>query len=333
METHAPTPNTAQRKRFAQAKDVTLKAHVDFVTVETPCRITLPRFDGKLKWPKAECSACFTLHDPSERDLVVLAREFGDLRIAEIEVFVDFKPRPSLRGTAGSKVIETIMVDVFASCLAPSRAAGVSERFRAYYRHIEEGRGKVHPFNFKLPLPTDQQLNGGRCDGVQVKAYYKRTDNHRRLDERQHVARLEVAFRGLGPANNDLATCKELLGFRFRKQLMPLFRHVRAASVRRPKRAHPALNAVYDHVDREHANRFARMGCGPFVVGGDVNPEKVRLLRHTEVNNRIGQALLRLEQRIAEAARANPDSCISTLSQTADGQYWRAFAVDCPVDQ
>jgi hypothetical protein len=321
METQATTPSAARRasKPFAQARDVTLNAHIDFITVETPCRIPLPYFDGKLNWPKRECSECFTLNDPSERDLVVLARELGVLRIAEIEVFVDFKPRPKLRGAGGSRVIEALMVEVFASCLAPSRAAGVSDRFRAYYRHIEQGRhkGKVHPFNFKLPLPTDQQLHGGRCDGVQVKAYYKRTDNRRRLDERQHVARMEVAFRGAGPANNGLATCAELLDFRFRKELMPLFRHVQAAKVRRPKGVHPALNAVYVHVDREYARRFEKMGCGPFVVGGDVNPEKIQLVRHTEVNNRIGQALLRLERRISEAAQANPDSCISEFSEAS----------------
>lgn len=307
------TSTTASTSSFAHAKNVTLRALVDFISVRTGRKVSLPTFDGRVVWPNSLHGEVFTLHDPSEDDLVRLAREFGRCWIHEIEVSVDVRPRPDLRGPAGTKVICDVMVGVIAAGLAPAEAAQVSERFRAAYRRLEGGY-KVLPFNFKLPEATDQQLHGGQGDAVQVKAYFKRTDNRKALEECRWVARLEVALRGNGPLQFGLKTCADLVGFRFRKALMPCFVHVRGARARRAGVTdNKFLIPVLDQKDQELERTFREKGCGPFSVGGGVDKAKVRLLRHTAVNNRIGQALKRLEDRMREAE-------LRAFSATGDGR-------------
>lgn len=190
------------------------------------------------------------------------------------------------------------MVDIFARGLDPSAGGGMVPGFRAFYRRLDKGY-MVRPFNLGLPRATDQLLHGGRNDAAQVKGYLKRRDQGVTLAPHRQSARIEVRLGSEGLFGHDLVTLTDLNGFRFRKRLMPYFWHVRGTA--RLKPASPTarttmmalLSAKSDEYDQVE---FQRAGVGAFGRGGKRAQSSVRLLRNTQVNNRLGQALLRLER-------------------------------------
>jgi hypothetical protein len=287
---------------------VMFSASIDYVKVETPGRVALPPLDGSAKFSRQEHYRVLTVHDASGADVATLAGALGDVRIIELEVAVDVVPRPWVRGSERLQLLENTMLDLFASGLDPSEAQGMVNQFRAFYRRLEEGY-QIGPFNLRLPKPTDQQLHGGRQDDCQVKAYLKRTDQRKALHPDEWVSRVEVRLSGRGLTSRNVHVISDLLGFRFRKQLMPFFTHVKGT--RRRKRVTKItgkLQQVSDQWhDRQDQDVFRRHGVGAFKDGGKVPPDRVCLRRDVDVNNRIGQALTRLERQLrSEKIRAFP---------------------------
>lgn len=108
-------------------------------------------------------------------------------------------------------------------------------------------------------LPDDQMLIGSRTEVVQVKCYLKRTDQGQALQEHEAGVRVEVrlGLEELSRLGIPVLGC--LSQFRFRKQLMPYFHH-------------------YTPIARA-SRRLA----------------PTRRKRESAINDRIGQALGRLE--------------------------------------
>ena len=172
----------------------------------------------------------------------------------------------------------------------------MSNQFRAFYRHIGPA-SFLRPFNRALPRATDQQLHGGRTDAAQVKAYFKTRDQGVLLAPHLQVARVEVRLGSEGLRGHKLVALTDMAGFGFRKRLMPYFRHV-IGSIRpvRPASKSVSMLTLLDGKNHEYdLEEFQRSGVGAFLAGGKRAGQKVRLLRDTSVNNRIGQALGRLE--------------------------------------
>lgn len=313
-------PHHAGRTGRVNLNQIAFSAKLDYVTIATPGRCALPALAGTVCWPRSANGSLVTIQDPTASDVVVLAEAVGNLRLHEIEVAVDLRPRPSRRGPEGTQIVQDIMVDLIASCLEPSEAAGALKQFRGYVRKGEHGPCTVGPFNRRLPLPTDQQLHGGRQDDVQVKAYFKRTDARRPLPEHLWVARLEVRLSGAGLASKGLDVVASLVDFQYRRKLTPLLRHVKGVRVGKKACKDKYVRSIRSYREREHQRQFDARGCGPFVKGS--NPEQVPdvlLVRDKAVNARLGTALAHLERRLdreknralsagTKCGRASPDA-------------------------
>jgi hypothetical protein len=277
---------------------VTFSASIDFVSIEVSGRTSLPALTGKPNFSRREHYRVLTVQQATAEDVVKLDGLFGCARLLELEVAVDVSPRPRMQGKERLQLLEDTVIDLFASELDPSRARGMRNQFRAFYRRLENGY-IIRPFNLKLPIPTDQQLHGGRDDDCQVKVYLKRTDQKKQLREADWVARVEVRLSGDGLESRNLSVIHDMFGFRFRKQLMPFFTHVRGSrrrkrvtKVQMPRNMRDGIDRWRNSQDREV---FKRHGVGA-LQGHKVLAKDVRLLRDTPVNNRVGQALLRLER-------------------------------------
>lgn len=224
-----------------------------------------------------------------------IAAAWPSLAFREIEIAVDIRPRElSLAADLKLALLEDVVVNLFGRELHPQRAAMIKEEFRAYYRHTNAG-GRVSPFNVRLPRANDQQLHGGRTDDAQVKVYLKRRDGGMALSSDDFVARVEVRLSGSALAHHGLFTLEDLLGFKFRKQLSTYFTHVSGVAPRRGS-VESRADAVAAAADSRH---FGRAGVGAFLPGGQREKSACRLVRDIPTNNRIGQALTRLEQRFA----------------------------------
>lgn len=306
------TPDMVGRTGSVDLADITFSAKIDFVTIKTDGRVALPELQGKPKWSRQNHYKSLTVHDATPEDLGVLQASIGNARVLELEVAVDLQPRPAVCGTDRVRLLEAVMVDLFASELDPSDAKGMRNQFRAFYRR-SGNFGKVHPFNLRLPRPTDQQLHGGRDDECQVKCYLKRTDQKSALAANDWRSRVEVRLSGQGLERRAVREIGDLFGFRFRKQLMPFFSHVKGSTRRRSlgklaKKWQEPINQLRDRLDRAV---FERHGVGA-LKDYKVPAKAVRLRRDTAVNNRIGQALTRLERQFRRqnirAFSRKPDS-------------------------
>lgn len=122
-------------------------------------------------------------------------------------------------------------------------------------------------------LPNDQMLLGSRTDPVQVKCYLKQSDQGLALQEHEAGVRVEVRLGQEELSRLGIPVLSGLSQFRFRKELMPYFHH-------------------YTPIAR------ARKGLAP-----------TRRRRETAINERIGQALLRLENAYDGAVRTLTPSC------------------------
>jgi len=288
-------------------------AKIDFVTIHTPGKMKLPKLSGKPKWPPEYHGRRLTIHDPSPADIRALAEVFGAARIVELEIANDVRPRMRIPPEDHTALMQGVMVDIFARGLEPSSGEGMSKEFRRFYRRLETGY-MLPPFNLRLPRATDQQLHGRRTDPVQVKVYWKRTDFKADLAEANYSARVEVRMGSEGLFAHDLLTLTDLGNFRFRKNLMPYFRHVRGTQrVVRSKRSGPndmlTLLAAKQH--EWDQTEFKRVGVGAFVKGGKRAAGNVRLLRDTAINDRLGQALMRLERQLHAVKFVCPEPLVS----------------------
>ena len=283
------------------------RAKIDLVTLRTSRKMPLPKLDGRVKWSRKEHFKRFTLHDPSPNDISALAALGGPLRILELEVAVDVRPALTLPLDSRLTMLEAVMVELFAKRLDPRSGGMMRSSFRAFYRRLAGGY-TVGPFNRRLPLPTDQQLHGGRTDAAQVKAYLKRVDQGRVIELAECVARVEVRLAADGLDAHGLKGLTDLDGFKYRKQLMPYFRHFAGAEQRQRRAASQTsqtLRRALQQIDQRH---WQAVGVGAFVGKGDRESTSVRLRRDQPVNKRIGQALGRLEAnfRITKSARLSP---------------------------
>jgi hypothetical protein len=286
-----------QRVNLTELK---VNAKFDFITFETPGKVDLPALQGRVLWGRKDHYRRFTLHDPCPEDIRALALTLGSLRILELEVAVDFRPGAHVPLERRVELLNAVMVDVFARGLDPRQGQLINDDFRAFYRRTGSGY-KVGPFNKRLPLPTDQLLHGGRGDPAQVKCYYKVTDQGEEIAEHSHVARVEVRLSGIGLDVHGLRELRDLSNFKIRSGLMPYFRHV-AAVERRPALRPTAMSTLLRETERrlDHSH-WDKVGVGAFLPKGTRASTRARLRRDVYVNNRIGQALGRLEERYRKA--------------------------------
>lgn len=271
-------------------------AKIDYVTFVTPSRFDLPELQGTAKWPPNHFGQRLTIHDPTAADLRRLLLQIGPLKLYELEVAVDMRLPKRVDESVRQEVLARVMVDQIGKRLVPDRGLGMTQKARVLYRRHDDGYS-LAGFNRRKANPTDQQLHGWRHDGVQVKAYWKRADQRRRLQPHRAVARMEVRLGAWGLREHGLLTIADLEGFRFRKMLMPYFTHVRAVDRRYKDKLSPnpltvLMRAKLAQIDAE---LFGELGVGPFIQGGLSWYKKPGFQRDTEVNGRIGQALLRLE--------------------------------------
>jgi len=308
-------------------KDLRFTAKIDYITIETPGRCELPHLNGLAKWPRSEHGRRLTVHDATATDVASLSKVLGSAKLLELEIAVDVKPSKHLPPDQRKQLLEAVMVDLFARKLDPSDGKAMKCQFRAFYRRLPVHYA-IGPYNRRLPQPTDQQLHGGRDDAAQVKSYLKQRDQSRALPQDKHVARVEVRLSGDGLHGLGLMSLADLLDFRFRKSLMPYFRHV--SGVRRPRRMGPKGNAemlaLFAPILRRN-DQFAweQAGVGAFLPGGAAEDRPVRFRRDSDTNDRIGQALTRLEKQFSaaksgcfEATTGGKSICASTAWEPVD---------------
>lgn len=280
---------------------LTFSAKIDYLKIETLGKITLPPLEGKARWSRKEHYKSLTIHDATPCDVEALIACMGDVKILEIEVAVDVRPRPGAADKGA--LIERFMIDVTAMKLNPCEKTGIHKPFRVFYRHLGAS-GRVGPFNRRLPMPTDQQLHGGRYDASQVKAYYKRTDMGQDLESDDHVARTEVRLQTSALRDRGLENLTDLFTFAFRKELRPFFTHMRGVRRRKSSLRERKLGLYGIPLDqsaaKDDAREFRKLGVGAYLKGGTRESANVVFLRDREINNRIGQALMRLEKSFAE---------------------------------
>jgi hypothetical protein len=193
--------------------------------------------------------------------------------------------------------LEAVKSEYFAKRLMPKFTTELHSGFRGTYKPQPIGY-KLQPFNHRVPGADEQHLHGSRHDSVQVKVYYKDRDNSQPLHWTNHVIRAEVRLASEGLQHHGLLQVSDLVDFRFRRHLSPYFRHVRgtnrAATRKRTAVAH-ALRLVTERLEKEDDTHWERCGIGAFQRGGKRHAPDVRFPRDIEMNERIGQALDRLQ--------------------------------------
>lgn len=161
---------------------------------------------------------------------------------------------------ADMPLLKSVMVDVFGRRLCPSASSLAGVARRAYRPRLK----RVIMLKNSPCGPEDQMLLGARGDRVQVKCYLKQRDQNQPLDDTEAVARLEVRLAQEELKLLGIPTLICIQGFSWRKSLMPYFRH------------------------RVPVSKVGS-GCGVF-----------QRKFETEINDRIGQSLTRLERRFCD---------------------------------
>lgn len=272
-------------------------ASIDYLTLTGLEKRDLPPLSGKAKWPPS-APGKLTVQEPSAADVRTLADVFPSGVLYELEVCVDVRTAKRLPAERQDELLKGFKTEFVAKRLKPIFIEGTNNGFRGAYDHNIK---KTLPYNHRVPAAHQQLLNGHRHDHAQVKSYYKRTDNRAALRIEKHRIRLEVRLDMLALDRHGLATVSDLLGFKFRTALMPYFTHVYGS--RRPKARKSSRTALlrtvntrqdaYDRADWE------RVGVGAFLPGGKREKPNLIFKRDIELNERIGQALGRLERQFA----------------------------------
>lgn len=296
----AATLETAQSSEIDLSM-LLFSAKIDYVTLQTSGKSKLPALSGKACWSPRLHYKALSIHDPTPADLIALKSALGPAIVLELEVAVDIRARPRVGLDDRLPLLRKIMTQVFAMRLDPSRAKGIRNEFRAFYRRLNSGY-IVRPFNMRPPKPSDQLLYGGRSDDCQVKCYLKVIDQGKALKSKDHAARVEVRLSGQGLSLRGIQVLDDLGGFKFRKILMPFFSHIEGTERRKrlgklSTEMRKGINAYRNKGDRE---LWSESGVGAFKNGGKGDASNVRLVRDAKINDRIGQALHRLEQQYAQ---------------------------------
>jgi hypothetical protein len=277
--------------------DFKFTAGIDYVTFHGLTKGPLPSLDGKAIWPR-RYPGRLTIHDATANDVRVLSELFPKGLIAELEVRVDIRTAKQLPEELQKNALCAFKSEFVAKCLCPKFGEGTNSGFRGAYDHRIN---KTIPYNHRVPTADQQLLMGHRNDGVQVKSYYKRYDQKKSLSVNQHCIRVEVRLGMDGLGHHGLLTARDLCRFKLRKQLMRYFTHVsgsRARKVRKARRT-PLLELLHATMDRIDAPHWKRVGVGAFLPGGKRHRANIIFIRATDVNDRIGQALGRLEAKFS----------------------------------
>lgn len=274
-------------------------AKIDFLRLATPGKLALPSLSGKPLWARKEACRWLTVHDPSPEDVKALVRLYPSLWVQSMEVAVDVFPKPSVSLAHWNAYLEAVMLGMFAKGLDPRYRGG-----RQHFRGAAWKRGeKARPFNKRLPNPHHQLVYGRRDESWQTKAYFKQADMGAMLPERWRVARVEVALKLDQLDKHGIHEVSDLVGFRFRRELMPYFHHVRAIEPRIRSRRKP-LPPLLDALTRKQSellhDEFTKVGIGCALHGGRYGTVATRVRPDTAVNNRIGQALHRLQSALSD---------------------------------
>lgn len=277
--------------------DFKFTAGIDFITLKGLTKVPLPPLHGKAIWP-ASAPGKLTVHDPSQRDIEALIEVFPSTIIDELEIYVDIRPAKSLTGELLFKALETFKAECVAKGHLPRFLSPKNSGFRGAY---DPTLKKTVPYNLRVPKADQQLLNGHRNDSEQAKAYLKRRDQRKELPQTQHRIRLEARMNMLGVDLHSLVTVEDLIGFKFRKELMPYFTHVSGSRTKKARKSRRTpllefLHSTRDKLDRPH---WERIGVGAFLRGGKRQRSDLTFKRDIALNNRIGQALGRLERSFA----------------------------------
>lgn len=268
-------------------------ASIDYVTLKGLNKVALPPLNGKTKWPRSAPNK-LTVQEPSAADVRTLAEAFPSTIIDELEVCIDVRTAQRMSAEEQDKALKAFM-ECVAKRLKPSFVAGTNSGFRGAFDPFLK---KTIPYNHRVPGAKQQLLNGHRMDAEQVKCYYKCTDHAKPLPVEKHSIRLEIRLDMSGLDRHGLLSLPDLLAFRFRKTLMPYFTHVYGSRRPTPRQANRTdllcvLQARQNADDRPH---WERVGVGAFLPGGKRQKPNLIFIRDTALNNRIGQALGRLER-------------------------------------
>lgn len=279
-------------------------ASIDYVTLKGLNKVALPPLNGKAKWPRSAPNK-LTVQEPSAADVRTLAGAFPSTFIDELEVCIDVRTAQRMSAEEQDKALKAFKAEFVAKRLKPSFVAGTNSGFRGAYDPFLK---KTIPYNLRVPGAEQQLLNGHRKDAEQVKCYYKRTDHGKALPVEQHCIRIEIRLNMSGLNRHSLVRLPDLLAFKFRKALMPYFRHVYGSRRPTPRQANRTdllcvLRARQDADDRPH---WERVGVGAFLSGGKRQKPNLIFIRDTALNNRIGQALGRLERSFAAKKFVRP---------------------------
>jgi hypothetical protein len=293
-------------------KALIFTAKIDFATFHTGHQIELPSFDGIVRWSRKDHYKQFTLHDPSPRDIAEISRVIGPLSLTELEVAVDIAPDDTVAVGDRLRVLQGVMIDMFARRLDPRQGRLMLPTFRAFYR---PAWGAIGPFNMRLPLSTDQQLRGHKTDAVQVKSYLKQRDQGKLLPQSAWVARVEVRMVTEALAAHSLNVVSDLNGFKYRKNLMPYFRHMAGVRPLTNKLGTPMGAVLCLANDKFNKEYWDRNGAGDFLKGGRREQGEVHFHRHIPINNRLGQALHRLETRARVAQFVCKEPSLSATNE------------------
>lgn len=282
-------------------RKIKFSAKIDFVTLDGVSRPGPSGLQGTCIWPASFRGRRLTVHDPVPEDLAFLHAAFPNASLAAVEVAVDMRPRAKLGKEERAAFLETVKAEICSKRLNPAFTPCLSSGFRGTYEPRAHGYA-LRPFNHRVPGPWEQQLHGTKYDALQFKAYFKNRDNGKPLHWERHVIRVEVRMNGLALLHHRLEHVGDLLGFAFRRELTPYFRHVRGtvrASARKRKPISPLLRVLTEKMQRYDDVHWSANGIGAFLEGGKRNSISVRFLRDQALNDRIGQALHRLQRQFS----------------------------------
>ncbi|EKD96991.1 MAG: hypothetical protein ACD_23C01148G0001 [uncultured bacterium] len=302
--------------------DLKFSPKIDFVTLDGVARPAPSGLQGKCIWPRSYKGRRLTIHDPTPKDLAALQAAYPNASVAAVEVAVDVSPRAKMGEEERAAFLAFVKSEFCAKRLHPAFHQSLSSGFRGTYDPRPYGYA-LRPFNRRVPGPGEQHLHGTKYDALQFKVYFKIRDNSKALDWEMHVIRMEVKMQGAALLHHRLEHVGDLLGFAFRSELTPYFRHVRGtvrASARKRKPISPVLRVLTEKMQRYDDDHWDQNGIGAFLRGGKRETVGVRFLRDQALNDRIGQALHRLQRQfsnvkfVCEAAAANDESPVSMRS-------------------
>ncbi len=278
----------------ADFDDFEVGAKIDFVTIATPSKCRLPALDGTPKWSRKEHYKRLSIHDASPGDVHILRNALCNPEILELEVAVDCRPKTARNADEHATLMKRLYRELLAG-LQPYGAPLLSREVMGVFNPFKRG---IEPCDMRLPRTTYQAVWGHRTNPAQVKLYVKGIDQGRGLEWHEQVVRMEVRLSGAGLAANGLTDLSNLFNFKFRKHLMPYFRIVYGCRRRQRGIEHEpeVMKVVRARRERIDAETWSTLGARGFR-----HDTGVVMKRQTAANNRIGQALGRLELRHKKA--------------------------------